>query len=660
MANTQRINYKRANKMKNIYLTFALIFFALMFNGCSDDKDNNPLQGTDNNIISLVLTTSDGTEYPAAIGDTLIRVTAPKGITLTGATARYELGELASIQPDPADVTSWDEEQYFRVVSYNGSIREYLYRVEREDVLEEGSVRLNTQAEVNAFAEKGITTIAGNLFLGNNSTTEDPITDLSPLNHLEVVKNYLYINSSFAGTALSELENLKEVGALVIPDNVGSEVLDIELPMLEYVGKINIACGQVGKIILPKLKSVLEFTLSSSPQLAVIDMPLLESCVGEMSIRAGNVAPITQLSFPKLTAIQGNLSLEQFSYLEEVSMPLLQSVSGNIALRTLDQVEKLDFSTLEEVGGSFTIQAVERLVNLALPSLSTIKTDLSISNLNIKVLELPKLTTLGGRITLSGNAQMTKINIPQLEQVNNFNIEIAQGFNAGQSDLSEINVPLLKEITGNLTVKGIFENMPVFSLPTLETLGAFSFTAATSSQAEIKISFPQLKTCGNFQLFSVPGLTEIDLPELKEMGTFSNNLPTMKFTELNFPKLEKLAGVSLMSNNLKSFSAPNLTSITGGFTLRMTQNFATFDVPALKEIGGKLWMIGSSDANLTSFTGFDNLTSLQSAEITGYPNLKDFSGFKNVDFDVVSSWKVFNCGYNPDLEAMKNGKFVSE
>lgn len=77
----------------------------------------------------------------------------------------YEICEQASILPDPATITDWDSEQVFRLIAYNGTVEHYTLKIVRENVYSEGSVTLNTQAEVVAFAELGINIVDGNLII---------------------------------------------------------------------------------------------------------------------------------------------------------------------------------------------------------------------------------------------------------------------------------------------------------------------------------------------------------------------------------------------------------------------------------------------------------------------------------------------------------------
>ena len=75
----------------------------------------------------------------------------------------------------------------------------YTLKIVRENVYSEGSVTLNTQAEVVAFAELGINIVDGNLIIGSMSIEDDPVITLSPLKGLTCVKGAIIIRDTTRG-----------------------------------------------------------------------------------------------------------------------------------------------------------------------------------------------------------------------------------------------------------------------------------------------------------------------------------------------------------------------------------------------------------------------------------------------------------------------------
>ena len=155
-------------------------------------------------------------EYHAAISGDRITLTVPVGVDLTGATVSYELCEQATIKPDPASITDWNNDQAFRVTSYNQSWGSYTYTVSRSQIVNNGNVTLLTQADVEAFAASGVTVVDGNLTIGAAGATSpfDTIRDLSALSGLTEVRYNLTINNTFGGKSLAGLDNLTRVGGL--------------------------------------------------------------------------------------------------------------------------------------------------------------------------------------------------------------------------------------------------------------------------------------------------------------------------------------------------------------------------------------------------------------------------------------------------------------
>ena len=70
-----------------------------------------------------------------------------------------------------------------------------------------GNLSLNSQAEVNAFAESAVTEITGSLTISGSD-----IVNLSPLSLLTRVGTYLSISDNTALTNVDGFQNLTEVG----------------------------------------------------------------------------------------------------------------------------------------------------------------------------------------------------------------------------------------------------------------------------------------------------------------------------------------------------------------------------------------------------------------------------------------------------------------
>jgi hypothetical protein len=201
------MNMIRKYNYKTVLRLLPIIAFA--FVACTENEAD-PFSGKDNYIAAFSLTQGN-TVFDAAIAGDVITVTVPEGLSLNNAKATVKLSENASIYPDPAKITAWDDEALFAVTAYNGAKATYKYTVARSGVAREGTVVLETQADVDAFGQLGITFIDGNLTVGRAAGT-DSITSLAPLAGLKEVAYSLTLNPTYAGTGLEGLENLERVG----------------------------------------------------------------------------------------------------------------------------------------------------------------------------------------------------------------------------------------------------------------------------------------------------------------------------------------------------------------------------------------------------------------------------------------------------------------
>lgn len=214
--------------LKKIMLLFAA--GSLVLAGCSDDNPTDPIpeDADDNFITSVVLTVGDNS-YAAEIAGNDITVTVPYNVSLDGATAEFEYTPSATIMPDPSTITDWDTERQFRVTSYNGETNDYKYLVVKDDIREEGDVTLKTDAEVKAFADKGVTILKGDLIVGEESG-DNFVTDIKALSALTQIGGDVVINNTYKGIALDGLENVVKIGGL----RIGSTEAASTAPELYY------------------------------------------------------------------------------------------------------------------------------------------------------------------------------------------------------------------------------------------------------------------------------------------------------------------------------------------------------------------------------------------------------------------------------------------
>lgn len=680
--------------MKNIFkLGIFLLFFT--FCGCGDDSEEL-FEGTDNYISSFVLTTADGGKYEAAIiGDQII-VTAPKNETFKDAKVEYKVSEQAQLFPSPADVSNWNSEQVFRVVSHNRTLKDYTYTVKRTAINSEGTIVLLTQSDVNAFAKTGITEIKGSLVLGSLSgTTEDPIKDLSPLSNITNVRYDIVINTSLDATSLVGLDNIVSAGGLTIgtaavasnPQNG----MAIVLSSLESLGQLQINSSQVTSLLLPKLKTVGNVYIDAN-MLSTTDFSSLEVCDGHFIVKATTANTyLTTLALPSLKQVRGNMQIEKYTKVMTLSLPKLTTVEGSIALTTLSAVTVLSLPELSQCGNSLTVTSLDKATKLSFPKLTTVPAlslsssswtalpiekiefpllenvdkDLYIklNSANLEILSFPALKKVGGKLDIEAFKNLTTLDIPQLAFIGTS--LYLYGLNVLESiDITKINdLPSLELISCYklATIKAPSElNNVTFNAGSTEGVPVPTFSVPTQIKGKLEVSNYKYSKEGDWTLKNV---TRID-------GTFTySGSGSSGVVNLIFEDVETIRTFNIGSGYyFKSASFPKLTEVTERFEFDYTQYMGngSISLPKLKKIknltfNGASYSGGASSFKLrTNLEDFANVTEIGEVNIKWWGALNDFSGLKNALPSLsASNWHVTeNTVYNPTYQDMVDGKYT--
>ena len=657
--------------MKKYFMyLFAVCMLSFSLVACSDD--DSPFQGTDNHILTFVLN-ADGVSYEGIISDGKITVTVPKNVSLANAAAAYTLCEQAVISPDPASVSDWSEELQFRVTAYNGAVKDYIYTVEYSDVTNESDVVLLTQADVNAFGNTGVTVIDGNLLIGSNAVSDDPITDLSPLSALREVAYNVSISSSFAGTDLEGISGLEKVGNLIIGTSNASvslpaEEVTINLPNLKQVGMISINCENVKTASFPQLKSCGSIYFNDK-NLASVDFSALKDCAGDITFSALSSsinAALQNLSFPELESIFGSFVMTYYTGLtsasfdkltnvgtdfrmgnvagynadmtsvENISLPVLNKVGATLAFYT-SKMESLSLPELVEVG-SLSMKAgssmtTSILTELNCPKLETIKDGLDLQYMSIPAIDFPMLKSVAS-CNLGNLSNLRTVNMSSVDVVNSLSIILSRN-----SQITDIN--LKDGLTADVTINCATQN-PQFALNVETIKGALSLTNMKGPKVEY--------------------------PKLKHVGALSMGMNgTPDLTEVSYPNLLTVDGeLKLSMSRLETFNAPQLTTV-GDFTYSGSLKLTTMDLHSLTEITGNFTLTGGTSeymANQYQLANLDAFSSLQrvggKVSISGFSKLTDYSGLKNLIPNITEEqWVmgVYNA-YSPTYQDMKDGKYT--
>jgi hypothetical protein len=583
--------------MKN-FLIYFMAVAAIMLGSCSDD---NKLD--DSHFVSFALSVGN-TIYPASIADNVITISAPKDVDLSHAKVTYQLSEKATVIPDPSTIDNWSEDQAFRVQSQSGEYVSYRYTTTRTDNLETGSVVLTTQNDVDNFKAKDITRIAGSLIIGSAAATTDSIKNLDGLKSVTSVGYNVVVNSSFAGSDLDGLSNLKQANGIY----VGSEStrqdmkqrFSVTLPALAQVNNIIIRSDSVISVSLPSVIEANKVYINSI-KMNDLDLSAFTTCYGDFTIKG-----MTNSSYA---------STESNLVLATLSLPALKQVYGTLRVENFWNISKFNMPVLEEVDGDLQLMYVRGTKKIALPMLSKV-----VGNTNIQA-----------------NDGMTFFSAPKLVQTYSLNLS---SYNQYSINLKRVDLSALKDVTANLTFQfGGFANL---ELPSLQTVGGkILFNLDDYMET---LSMPELTKSPNITMQNCSSLQNLALDKLSDVSTLQlDNLTVMK-----------------------SLSMKSLSSIDN-MTLRYSVNFTDFVVPKLTTINKTLTFYGGRNASqiaysaTTNFNGLSSLTKVGKVDITNCGRLIDFTGLKNtISGLTASNWSIRKCKYNPSYQDMVDGKYKAE
>ena len=676
--------------MKKISIIMFLSLAASLFTAC--DKENNDFIGSDNYLNSFSLE-KDGVVYHAEIINNLITLTVPQEADLQGATARYEICELATISPDPATVEEWNQACLFTVTSYSGQARNYNYSVVRDEKVSGGNVILATQAELEAFAAEKVKILEGNLIIGEKTvpaTEYDTVKNLSSLASLTEVRGNIVINNSFGGMNLDGLHNVRYAGNLYIGDeenafdNGKESLLSIELPALETVaGQITVNSEKVGRICFSALSEAMSLYVNGK-NFNEVSLPLLKTVYGNLTVSSGAAASaanseMTEFSLPALESVGGNFTLQTLSNLSSLSLPVLKTISGKLNFKLLPLVEIISFPALERVGGTIAVPYdMSGLKSLQMPGLKEAGA-IDIDGRNnapiIETLDFSSLEQVNGAFALS------YLNIASLSLESLLSVEGTFDLRYMQS-LKELDLPLLKTCNGTFYLyymegPEILDISTVENLPELQIIGspAIKKCKAPSKIAEIEINAAS-KVADIIPLEGLEEVENLTLSNFRNTEIILEGYATAIKGELkigassagriSMPDIRRLGKLSLsFSSALKTLEMPALEKI-GIFEIKTPLVVENINVPRLEEVTESLLISGGSSYNKgrIPITNLDFLNSLKVAgavKIEYCGNLTDFSGLKNILASISGeNWSVKECAYNPTYEDMVAGRYILE
>ncbi len=256
--------------------------------------------------------------------------------------------------------------------------------------------------------------------------------------------------------------------------------------------------GGLTELALPALARTDRLVLSDVPGLTTVQAPQLDGVAGDVLFEL--LSSLTSLDLPKLTSIGGDLRLAALQA-PSVELPPVETIAGTLiltdlwrvrmlrapALRSvggvraahLGTVELLEFPALEEVRGPFVVQD-----NIATTQGSPLPA-LTVGDSAVRVLSAPRVRTIDGDEEL--------------------------GLRIAGSAFTSVRLDALQRVSGPL----MFVDLPVLStvtLPSLEqVIGTILFGGAPALSA---LGLPRLRTAGELELVSMPGLKRLFAPRL--------------------------------------------------------------------------------------------------------------------------------------------------
>nr|WP_319999810.1 hypothetical protein [uncultured Draconibacterium sp.] len=695
------------NQLKYLLGIFVI---AILLSGCEDDEEF--FTGADSFITSFSLE-KDGTTYNASFYSDSIIVTAPDGVSLNGAKISYSISENANIIPSPDSISNWNEELLFSVTSYNGDRQTYKYVVNRKGIDVGGSVFLATQDEVDAFGQRGITSIKGNLVIGRAAGT-DSITSLAALYQLKEIGYNLIINSVYKAREFTGLDALEKVGGEININEIGT-IKNVDFQNLSSVGSVYIKSDSINSVEFPKLTEAGSDLYIDCP-LNILKLNNLQKAGGKITImHSYNRGNISALSFPLLTEV-GSFYFARFQELSKIELPELTN-SGELYCYFLPALDIIYLPKLKETTGSIKMYSTlvlsevslpvlekaagldipENVSNLEVPKLTEISDDLFLRGLINENLDfLSSLTSVGGTFTIYNLPNLTAFEAPPaLKSVGKLSVFYQRmlppdEINIRGMELNELEIKgaalidtkLIgeEEFDGilNINCDGQIPSGYTISFPELE---GFS-TIDSLRLGYVKIDNFNMKGVRKIRRgFQLPSnsIKEFQLPDLEEVGGdfVIATLGSSTKETIELPQLKTVAGnfdVKLFSGVVKTLSFSALESVEGDFSLTTGYGYdfggwgqqicltsALFE--SLATINGKLTISSGSSSftnNLmTNLDGFSALTNVNGIEVTGQGVLTSYEGLKNAlpSFS-AENWLATNNAYNPAYEELSSGQWI--
>ena len=240
----------------------------------------------------------------------------------------------------------------------------------------------------------------------------------------------------------------------------------VSFPALETTDGQNVFSGlsKLTTLSLPSLTTIGEnasYSIYDLPILTSLNMPKLSVIDGVFCI--SNLNALTSLSLPELTTVGGHDVIQQCSALTSLDVHKLSQIKDQAHwfLRETN-LSEITFADGCEIGSGWGFLAWSHQENITVKGLTKINRQnfiLSHSE-STKHVYFPDLVEMNGGSIGHYHAEMESFDAPKLEKINNVGNFLNYFAYDKNSQLTSVNLPSLKEISGST----LFSNAPLLTL----------------------------------------------------------------------------------------------------------------------------------------------------------------------------------------------------
>lgn len=242
-----------------------------------------------------------------------------------------------------------------------------------------GSISISSNASLSSLTGlSNVASVGGYVNLSNN----DALTSLSGLGKITGINGYLRISGH------AKLSNISALGQ-INPQSVKSADSNADLTIMDNSQLSSCAIATIcGILFRPGVKASIQNNGTGCQSVPEVSSGCSGCPTGDVSFGSQQEIDQFATTYPNCTKIEGNVTIQS---------PFIANLNGLSAITTID--------------GNLKILGCSALTNLSgLSKLTFIRGGLQIyNNLNLSLLGLNELSYLGSYLTISGNANLTKL-----------------------------------------------------------------------------------------------------------------------------------------------------------------------------------------------------------------------------------------------------------